>query len=140
MKEIGFVCQTLGLAAKNWIRICVRSKLGCVCVRTTVRIRNHATVCGLLGFLLYVFVTILLSSTIGAAGDDNSLDHQCVTCCSYYCSTVETAAFGRNRIQSFELVTHSGRESGTCQLSPNSLVLAAGVLSGFKLSSLLSPL
>ena len=31
--------------------------------------------------------------------------------------------------------THSGRRSGTCQLSPNSLVLAAGLLSGFKLSS-----
>ncbi len=37
-------------------------------------------------------------------------------------------------------VTHSGRGSGTCQLSPSSLVLAAAVLSGFKLSSLGSPL
>lgn len=33
-------------------------------------------------------------------------------------------------------LTYSGRGSGTCQLSPSSLVLVAGVLSGFKLSSL----
>lgn len=33
-------------------------------------------------------------------------------------------------------MTHPGRRSGTCQLSPSSLVFAAGLLSGFKLSSL----
>lgn len=37
-------------------------------------------------------------------------------------------------------LTHSGRGSGTCQLSPSSLVFSAGVLSGFKLSSLAFPL
>lgn len=33
-------------------------------------------------------------------------------------------------------LTYSGLGSGTCQLSPSSLVLEAGVLSGFRLSSL----
>lgn len=33
-------------------------------------------------------------------------------------------------------MTYSGLGSGTCQLSPSSLVLFTGVLSGFKLSSL----
>lgn len=37
-------------------------------------------------------------------------------------------------------LTYSGLGSGTFQLSPSSLVLAAGVLSGFKLSSLEFPL
>lgn len=43
-------------------------------------------------------------------------------------------------VESTVHVTYSGRGSGTCQLSPSSLVFAAGVLSGFKLSSLGFPL
>lgn len=38
------------------------------------------------------------------------------------------------------VVDYSGRGSGTSQLSPSSFVLAAGVLSGFRLSSVGSSL